>query len=147
MKSEDNKYLHRDFHTSMDNALQYCADRFGADELVGFLQDYVSSFYAPTISEIKANGLVALKAWIEKTYEIEESSELLHAVLTDKKLEVTVDKCPAISYMRSLGQEPSKYFIEETKTVYATVAEKCGYNFKLEYYNDGGGTRFVFEKL
>ena len=26
MKSEDNKYLHRDFHISADNALKYCGD-------------------------------------------------------------------------------------------------------------------------
>ena len=111
------------------------------------MRGYAEFFYAPIIERIKAEGISAIKSWIEKTYEIEEASELLHAVLTDKKLEVTIDKCPAIRYMHSLGQSPSEYFVEETKTVYATVAEKCGFDFKLEYYNEDGGTKFVFEVL
>ena len=147
MKSEDNKYLHQDFHTLADNALKYCAGKYGYDALIEFLRGYAEFFYAPIIERIKAEGISAIKSWIEKTYEIEEASELLHTNLTDNRLEVTIDKCPAISYMRSLGQEPSEYFIEETKTVYATVAEKCGFGFKLEYYNDDGGTKFIFEAL
>ena len=31
MKTEDNKYLHRDFHLLGDNALQYCANKYGKD--------------------------------------------------------------------------------------------------------------------
>ena len=31
LKTEDNKYLHRDFHLSGDLALKYCGDKFGYD--------------------------------------------------------------------------------------------------------------------
>ena len=41
MKREDNKYLHQDFHTSADNALKYCAEKYGKEALVAFLNDYV----------------------------------------------------------------------------------------------------------
>jgi hypothetical protein len=51
MKSEDNKYLHRDFHLLGDNALKYCADKFGKDEVVSFLRDYVRFFYAPIVKK------------------------------------------------------------------------------------------------
>lgn len=145
MKSEDNKYLHRDFHTSMDNALKYCGDNFGKEELVKFLREYVRAFYAPTIEEIKSKGLVAIKEWIEGTYEKEEACSLLHTDILDERLVVTVDKCPAIEYMSSLGQSPSEYFIEETRTVYDEIARQCGYSLCLEYYNEDGGTKFIFE--
>lgn len=147
MKSEDNKYLHQDFHTLADNALKYCAEKYGYEGLLEFLRDYVEFFYSPVIESIKADGLSAAREWIEKTYACEDSSELLHTDLTDNMLTITVKKCPAVSYMRSLGQEPSEYFIEETRKVYSTVAEKCGLGFTLEYYNSDGGTKFVFEKL
>ncbi len=146
MKSEDNKYLHRDFHLLGDNALEYCADRYGYDALIDFLRDYVRFFYAPVIEKIKSEGLIALKSWMEKTYEIEEASELLHTELDGNKLTVTVDKCPAISYMHTLGKEPSKYYIEETRTVYSAVAELCGLEFELEYYKNDGAAKFVFER-
>ena len=146
MRSEDNKYLHRDFHLSGDNALKYCGDMFGDEAVVGFISDYVRYYYAPIIERIKRDGLSAIKEWIEKVYETEEASELLHTVLTDERLTVTVDKSPVIEYMHSLGKQPSKYYIEETRTLYATVASECGYGFELEYYNADGGAKFSFTK-
>ena len=145
MKSEDNKYLHRDFHLLGDNALKYCADKYGDGAVVDFLADFTKLYFAPKIDEIKSRGLVALKEWIERLYEVEEASELLHTELTDASLTVTVDKSPVIEYMHSLNQAPSKYYVEETRTLYNTIAKECGYTFKLEYYNADGGTRFVFE--
>ena len=144
MKSDDNKYLHRDFHTSMDNALKYCGDHFGEAEVISFLRNYVKFFYAPQIQKIKEEGFAALKSWLEETYEKEEASSLLHIEMLDNKLVVTVDRCPAIEYMRSLGQEPSEYFVEGTRTVYDEIAKQCGYGFDLEYYNVDGGAKFVF---
>ena len=145
MKREDNKYLHQDFHTSADNALKYCAEKYGREALVAFLRDYVEFFYAPIIESVKVEGISALKSWIEKTYELEEASELLHTAIDNNKLVVTIDKCPAIAYMRALGQEPSECFIEGTRTIYAAIAEFCGFGFDLKYYNEDGGTKFVFE--
>ena len=146
MKSDDNKYLHRDFHISADNALKYCGDKFGRDAVVAFLRDYVNFFYAPVIEKIKKDGLFAIKEWIEKTYETEEASELLHTELSEDKLTVRIDKCPVIAYMKDLGQVPSEYFIEETRTLYDEIAKECGYSFKLEYYNEDGGARFIFSR-
>lgn len=145
MKSEDNKYLHRDFHTALDNALRYCGDFFGHGEVVSFLCDYVKYFYAPLIADIKSKGLTALSSFIENTYKKEEASSLLHIDLQENTLTVTVNKCPAIEYMHSLGQEPSQYFIETTRTLYAKLANECGYSFSLEYYNEDGGARFIFK--
>ena len=144
MKSEDNKYLHRDFHLSGDNALKYCAEKFGKEELVNFLRNFAKYYYAPIIEQAKKEGLVAIKKWLERIYEIEEASHLLHTELSDSNLTVTVDRCPAIEYMHSLGKEPSDYYIEETRTVYDEVAKQSGYGFDLEYYNSDGRCKFSF---
>jgi len=104
----------------------------------------VNHYYAPRIKEINENGLPALQAWIEKVYEIEEASEVLHTDLSGNKLTVTIDKSPVIEYMHSLNQEPSAYYIEETRTLYKTIAEACSLDFTLHYYNEDGGTKFEF---
>ena len=145
MKSEDNKYLHRDFHLISDHAIKYCGDKYGKDWAVDFLTNFVINFYSPQIAEFKAKGLVALKEWIEKLYEIEEATELLHTNLSDNTLEVTIDKSPVIEYMHTLNQEPSEYYIEQTRTLYATIAKESGFAFELCYYNADGGTKFVFK--
>ena len=146
MKSEDNKYLHRDFHISADNALKYCGDKFGGDAVVAFLRDYVRFFYAPVIEKIKSGGLSVIEEWIKGVYEVEEASELLHIELSENSLTVTIDKSPVIEYMHSLNQSPSEYYIEETRTLYRVIAEECGYKFELEYYNEDGGARFIFSR-
>ena len=144
MKSEDNKYLHRDFHLSGDLALKYCGDKFGKDAVVEFLGDYVKYFYAPVIERIRAGGLSAIEEWINGVYEVEEASDYIHTDLTDTSLVVTIDKSPVIEYMHSLNQQPSEYYVEETRTLYSVIARECGYEFTIEYYNEDGGTKFSF---
>ncbi len=146
LKPEDNKYLHRDFHISGDLALRYCGEQFGDEAVIGFLESFTKKFYAPQIEDIKARGLVAIKEWIEKTYEVEEASDVLTTELTPDALIVTISKCPVVAYMRSLNQEPTRHYIEETRTVYRTAAEEAGFRFDMEYYTEDGGTRFTFCK-
>ena len=103
-------------------------------------------YYAPRIEEMKLGGLPAVKAWREKIYEIEEASEVLHAELDGDVLTFTVDKCPVIEYARGLNQELSPYYIEQTRTLYAAIAEAAGFGFELEYYNEDGAAKFKFFK-
>lgn len=146
MKAEDNEYLHRDFHLLGDLALKYCAEQFGDDAVREFMTDFTKAYYAPLIERVKDGGLSVLKEWIEGIYEIEKASGLLHAQLQDGTLTVTVDKCPVIEYMHSLGQRPSDYYIEQTRTLYDVIAKESGHSFSLEYYNDDGAARFTFTK-
>lgn len=146
MSSDDNNYLHRDFHILGDFALYYCAEKFGDDAVVDFLSNYTKLFYAPEIEDTKKRGMIALEEWLKEIYKIEEASDVLSTELSGNELVVTISKSPVIDFMRSLGQEPSKYYIEETRTVYATIAEECGLGFELEYYNEDGGTKYRFYK-
>lgn len=144
LKTEDNKYLHRDFHLLSDNAIKYCGDKYGKATAIDFLKTYAVNFYSPHIKKFKAEGLKALKEWIEGIYETEEASELLHTDLDGNTLTVTVDKSPVIEYMASLGQKPSEYYIEQTRTLYEAIAKQSGFDFELLYYNDDGATKFAF---
>ncbi len=144
LKTEDNKYLHRDFHLLGDNALSYCGENFGDNAVKAFLTTYAQNYYSPQIKDIQAKGLVAIKDWIEKVYTIEEAIELIHFDLQETSLTVTIDKSPVIEYMHSLNQKPGKYYIEETRTLYEAIADACNYGFKLAYYNEDGGTQFTF---
>lgn len=146
MKPEDNKYLHRDFHLLGDLALKYCAEVFGDQGVVDFLTDYTKNYYSPQIEDIRKRGLAAVKEWIEKVYEIEEASEVLHTELTDDTLTVVIDKSPVIEYMHSLHQQPTKYYIEETRTMYAVMARESGLDFTLDYYHEDGAAKFRFFK-
>ena len=146
-KREGKKYLHRDFHLSLDNALCYCADKFGLDGVREFLTDYANYYYAPVIDSFRAQGLYAVKAWLERLYTVEEAIEVLHTELSDTELKVTVDKSPVIEYMHSLGKEPSEYCVEQTRTLYAAMAEAAGFGFELCEYDEATGmAKYTFLK-
>ena len=144
--SEDNKYLHRDFHLIGDNALRYCGLKYGDNGVREFMDWFANSHYGPIIADIKARGLVAMQEKLEQIYEVEEFPEVLHTELTDDELIVTVDRNPVIDYMHSLNQKPSKYYVEETRGLYAAVADACGLGFEMLYYNEDGGTKYRFFK-
>ena len=146
MKAEDNKYLHPGFHISCDIALRYCGDTYGYEAVVEFLRKHTREYYSPRIEEIKREGLSALKAWIESVYEREEATDVLHTELAGETLTVTVDESPAVSFMKKVNHTPSKYHIEGTRTVYRTVAEECGLDFTMEYFDDNGGTKLIFKR-
>jgi hypothetical protein len=113
--------------------------KFGAEGVRGFISDYAKYFYAPAIEKFKAGGLSEIKAWLEHLYEVEEAPEVLHTTLTDTELKVTIDKSPVIEYMHSLGKEPSEYYVEQTRTLYAAMAEEAGLGFSLDKYDEATG--------
>ena len=146
LKREGQKYLHRDFHLLGDNAIKYCGDNFGAQAAVDFVKHFAVAFYAPQIEVFKEKGLPAVKEWLEKLYLVEEASEVLHTQLSDNELRVRIDKCPVVAYARSLNQELSEYYIEQTRTLYAAIAEASGLSFRLDKYDADGAAEFVFYK-
>ena len=139
VKREGQKYLHRDFHLVADNALRYCAEMFGKVGVCDFLDGYGRAYFAPVIDTFKKDGLVAVKAWLEKLYLVEEASEVLHTELTDTELKVRIDKSPVIEYMHTLGQNPSEYYVEETRTLYAAMADEAGLGFSFDKYDEETG--------
>ncbi len=51
-KASDNKYLHKDFHVSMNMLLTYIYENFGKKELINYLSQYAEAFYKPLNQEL-----------------------------------------------------------------------------------------------
>ena len=104
-------------------------------------------FYAPLVEEIKARGLVAMKEKIEHDYNEEEVPEDCHTELTEDRLTVVIDKCPAVSHIKASGDTPCKWFKNTTSTVYGKIASLTGYAFSMDYYcEETGATKYHFYK-
>ncbi|MBQ8605953.1 MAG: hypothetical protein IJ408_04385 [Clostridia bacterium] len=146
IKSEDNKYLHRDFHFHGDLAMRYLGEKYGGDCVRAFVESYAKHFYAPQIEDAKARGLIAIKEWIEKIYETEEASEVLTTRLSGDTLTVRISKSPAIEYLRSTGCEVCEYYIEQTRSLYKAIADEIGAEFILEYYDENGKAEFIIRR-
>lgn len=144
-KAADNKYLHRDFHISADIGITYVGENYGDDAVKDYLTQYAKSFYKPLAEDVKKNGLKSLEENFENVYKKEEWTEYLHTTLTENELTVKIDKCPAVTFMKSTGHTPSKWYKETTYTVYSVLAEMCKLSFSVKYYNEeDGSTEFKF---
>ena len=146
-KASDNKYLHKDFHVTADIGISYVGENYGDQAVIEYLTQYAKSFYKILAKEIIEKGLKPLEDNFISVYEKEEWSKYLHTKLSDDTLKIKIDKCPAVTFMKSTGHTPSKWYKETTYTVYKTLAELCGLDFTVNYYNEeDGSTEFVFSR-
>ena len=146
-KAADNKYLHRDFHVSADIGIMYVGENYGDDAVKAYLTQYARSFYKLLVEEVNKKGLKAIEDDFKNVFEKEEWTEYLHTELTSDWLKIKIDKCPAITFMKSTGHTPSRWYKETTYTTYKTLAEMCGLLFVVNYYNEeDGSTEFIFKR-
>jgi hypothetical protein len=67
-------------------------------------------------------------------------------VMSEGKLEVFIEECPAVAHIKKCGLTPSKWFVETTSTVYRVIAEEAGLRFDMiSYDDDTGKAHFCFK--
>ena len=138
-RASDNKYLHRDFHILGDDGLRYVAKHYGDNAVKEYLRRFATAYYSPLIASIKERGLIALKEHIENVYQNEEAPDVLNTTLTESELRVEISHCPAVTFMKESGYTPSKWYIEETRTVNETIADNADLGFEMIAYDTETG--------
>lgn len=144
-KAGENKYLHRDFFVSGDIGISFVGENYGDEGVKEYLACYAESFYKPLAQAVIEKGLIELKNYFTDIYKKEEWEQYLHARIDGDVLTITVDKCPAVTFMKASGHTPSRWYKETTYTVYGTLAKMCGLDFEVKYYDEKDGkTEFTF---
>jgi hypothetical protein len=144
-KASDNKYLHRDFFVTSDIGISYVGENYGDDAVIEYLEQYAKSYYKLLVKEVINKGLVALKDYFVTIYKKEEWEENVQIILDKNVLTVKTLKCPAVTYMKSVGHVPSKWYKQTVYTVYGVLAKECGLDFEVKYYSEiDGSMEIVF---
>ncbi|HHW31418.1 MAG TPA: hypothetical protein GXX20_07060 [Clostridiaceae bacterium] len=138
-RASDNKYLHRDFHNFMNLGINYVQELYGEEGVREYLRDFAMAFYAPLKEDIKKRGLAAIKDHYEKIYAIEEASNDVEFTLSEDELIIKVNKCPAVTHIRSCGIEMAPLYYETFKTTNEVICEGSPFAYELvEYDKDTG---------
>ena len=96
---------------------------------------------------VRREGLAPLARYLRELYETEEAADQLRLDQRDGALHVRVLACPAVTFMKSTGHTPSRWYRETTGTLYARLAKNAGLRFTLESYDEAtGAAAFRFEK-
>lgn len=136
-RAYDNKYLHRDFHASTNNAIAYIAQNFGQEALDRYIERYVQSRY-------QVMTLAELERYFTDLYTAEEALDALETELNDQKLVVRILYCPALKYLNETGED-AKWYHKTTTVMYPALAKKCNLEFELVFYDEKTGkAEFVF---
>lgn len=144
-KAAQNEYFHRDFHSSLNMGVEYLGSRYGDGAVEDYLRRYTVHVYGREIARIRAEGLPALRALIERTYRLERAEDALRFEETGTGLGVRIAYCPAVRHLRATGRAVSRWYPETTRVVMRTLAERAGLDFALLAYDgESGAAHYVF---
>lgn len=136
-RASDNKYLHRDFHISMNMLMNYIVAEFGATALTEYLKQFAGEFHSLNTEGLKKGDLECLLKYFKGVYEKEEWPADIQ--LCDDVLKISQDACPGITYLRNNGYEPVEQYIETYTTIYETMCENTPYEYIMESFNKDTG--------
>jgi len=137
--ASDNEYFHKDFHSSLNNGINYLGEKYGETVLCDYLRTYTNHVYNKEIESIKTNGVKAITNLITKTYEAEKAPDVLKITEENGKTIVEIDYCPAVKHLNDTGRTVTKWFKYSTTVVMETLAEYANLKFTLESYDDSTG--------
>ena len=144
-KASDNKYLHRDFHITLNILLDYLDAQFGRDAVIQYLSQYARAYHKPLHEQLMAGNLTALSDYLTQIYRKEEW--LVQIRTGEGFIEVQQDACPGISHIKASGNQPSPCYVETYRTVYETLCEGTPFQYVLQRFDhDTGACIQVFTK-
>ncbi len=144
-KASDNKYLHKDFHISMNILLKYIYGNFGKKQLIKYLEQYAKAYYKPINDELKSGRLDALANYFNDIYEKEEWDVTIQS--NDDFIEIRQDACPGISHIRANGGLPCPCYQETYNTVYAELCKGTPFRYELKYFDkETGACKQIFRR-
>ena len=144
-KASDNKYLHRDFHITLNILLEYLDAHFGKEAVIQYLSQYARAYHQPLHEQLKAGNMSALSDYMTQIYQKEEWSVRIRS--GEGFIELQQNACPGMSHIKASGKQPSLYYIETYRTVYETLCEGTPIQYQLQYFdNETGACTQLFTK-
>lgn len=144
-KASDNKYLHKDFHISMNLLMEYIYNNFGKDKLIEYLKQYTSEYFKPLYEKMKKGDIDAIASYLRDIYEQEEWT--VSIVQDENTVVVSQDACPGISHIKSKGGTPITLYVETYNTVYKTLCEGTPFEYELVFFDEEtGACKQIFKR-
>lgn len=148
-KAGDNEYFHPGFHAYLNKGMEYLATRYGEEDVTKYLTVFTKHVYGKELAAIREEGPAALEKFIHRPYDAEHCGNACVTKLSadGKKLDVEIEYCPAVKFLRENGEKVSEWYENTTKAVMDTLAKETGLEFRwLSYDKETGAARYSFEK-
>jgi len=127
--------LHKDFHGSMNAAVEYVGRRHGREGLRAVFKATAQRVYRSIYEGLKRGDW---SEWVEhgRYFMDREGAEYALAV-TDDAVVMTVRTCPAVAHLRRLGLTPSEFFCDQTVLLNEAWCEGTPFEAVTEITGEG----------
>ena len=136
-KASDNKYLHKDFHISLNMLLEYVDNRYGKEAVLQYLTQFTKAYHKPLHEQLMAGNLTALSDYLTQIYRKEEWPVRIR--VGDGFVELQQDACPGMAHIKASGNRPSRHYAETYRTVYETLCEGTPFRYELPWFDHETG--------
>jgi hypothetical protein len=144
-RASDNRYLHRDFHGALSNAIDYLHQNYGSEAVREYLRQFTRRFYAPLKRRLQEEGLTAVRGHYERVYGLEGGD--IRSSLGDGELVIEVEASPAVMHMRKQDYAVAELFHETIRTVNEALCEETPFVSELRDYDpQTGACTMVFRR-
>lgn len=104
--------LHKDFHGSMNAAVEYVGSRYGREGLRQVFKNTAQRVYRSIYEKLKTGDWSELvEHW--RYFMTREGADYTLEV-SERNVVLTVKVCPAVAHLRKLGLKPSAFFCDQT---------------------------------
>ena len=149
VRSTDNEYFHQRFHASMSNGIDYLTKNYGEAAIEEYLRAYMAHVWPRVLEACEKDGLAAVERFIHHMFAREKAEDLVKTELSadGKKLSVTVEKDPQITYLKENGLMIAEKLSMTTTVPLQVLAEKSGSVYTMDSYdNETGARQYTFAK-
>lgn len=136
--------LHRDFHGSMNAAVEYVGSRYGREGLRAVFKATAQDVYRSIHEGLKAGDWSELvEHW---RYFMEREGADFAVTVTEDAAVLTVRRCPAVAHLHKLGLTPSEFFCDQTVMLNEAWCEGTPFEAVTEITGDGSCVQTVKRK-
>jgi predicted ArsR family transcriptional regulator len=136
--------LHKDFHGSMNAAVDYVGSRYGREGLRTVFRATAQRVYRSIYEKLKAGDWSELaEHW---RYFMEREGAAYALAETEEALVLTVHRCPAVTRLHELGLKPSAFFCDQTVLLNEAWCEGTPFEAVTEITGEGCCVQVVRKK-
>jgi hypothetical protein len=136
--------LHKDFHGSMNAAVEFVGGRYGREGLREIFRNTAQKVYRSIYEKLKAGDWSELLAhW---RYFMEREGADFSITVTGTEAVMTVRRCPAVAHLRKLGMTPSAYFCDQTVLLNEAWCEGTPFEAVTEITGEGCCVQRIIRK-
>jgi predicted ArsR family transcriptional regulator len=127
--------LHKDFHGSMNAAVEYVGRRYGREGLREVFRNTAQKVYRSIYEKLKAGDWSELiEHW---RYFMDREGADYSLEVTGDAVVMTVRRCPAVARLKELGMTPSEFFCDQTVLLNEAWCENTPFEAVTEITGDG----------